>query len=162
MYWKVLYYILYWLICITGVMNKMKLKMSIRDEQYEEYSVKRKKKKKTSTKESCLLHCHEDFDFNDIVKFSETSLSVSLQLVLKACVKRHFCLTWNLLKEVITHNFNVLITFRLQRKLPKFVKTMCFRQKQYQSKVVDIIKIVINRIQILRLLWNFDPHLHQI
>ena len=51
----------------------MKLKMSIRDEQYEEYSVKRKKKKKTSTKESYLLHCHEDFDFNDIEKFSETS-----------------------------------------------------------------------------------------
>ena len=38
--------------------------MSARDEQDEEYSVKRKRKKKTLTKENCLLHCREDCDFD--------------------------------------------------------------------------------------------------
>ena len=56
--------------------------MSARAEQDEEYSVKRKRKKKTSTKENCVLHCREDCNFDDIVKFSETSLTVSLHLVL--------------------------------------------------------------------------------
>ena len=45
--------------------------MSTRDEQDKEYSVKRKRKKK-SLKENCLLHCREDCDFDDTVKFSET------------------------------------------------------------------------------------------
>ena len=58
--------------------------MSARDEQDEEYSVKIKRKKKIPTKENCLLHCHEDCDFDDIVKFSEASWTVSSQLVLKA------------------------------------------------------------------------------
>ena len=56
--------------------------MSARAEQDEEYLVKRKRKKKTSTKENCVLHCREDCNFDDIVKFSETSLTVSLHLVL--------------------------------------------------------------------------------
>ena len=104
--------------------------MSTRDEQDEEYSVKRKRKKKT-TKKPCLLHCREDCDFEDLVKFSETSLTVNLRLVLKACVKRNFYLIQYLLKG---HNSQLryFITFRLQRKLPKSVKTMCFRQKQCQ------------------------------
>ena len=64
--------------------------MITRDEQGEEYSVKSKRKKKTSTKENCLPHCREDWDFDDIVKFSETSWTISSQLVLKACAKRKF------------------------------------------------------------------------
>ena len=123
--------------------------MSTRDERERR---KTSRKKKTSTKENCLLHCREDCNFDDIVIFSETSLTVSLQLVLKACVKRNFYLIRHLLKESHNSQLQYFITFRLQRKLPKSVKTMCFRQKQYQLEVMDIIENVINRIQILKLL----------
>ena len=73
--------------------------MSAKDEQDEEYSVKSKRKKKTLTKENCLLHCHEDCDFDDIMKLSETSWTVSSQLILKAYVKRNIYLIQYLLKE---------------------------------------------------------------
>lgn len=112
----------------------MKLKMSIRDEQYEEYSVKRKKKKKTSTKESCLLHCHEDFDFNDIVKFWETSLTVSLQLALKACVKRHFCLTWNLLKGSHNSQLQCFNYFQTAKKASKIRQDNVFSTEAISVK----------------------------
>ena len=85
--------------------------MSTRDEQDEEYSVKSKRKKKTLTKENCLLHYRDDF--NDIVKFSETSWTVSLQLVLKVTI----------------HNFNILLVSECKEKLPNSVKTIYFRQK---------------------------------
>ena len=92
----------------------------------EEYSVQRKRKKKTSTKENCLLHCREDCDFHDIVKFSETSLTISLQLVLKACIKVNFYLIGYSLKEGHNSQLRYFTTFRLQWQLPKSVKTMCF------------------------------------
>ena len=86
--------------------------MSTRDEQDEEYSVKRKRKKKTSTKGNCLLHYREDCDSDDIVKFSET-LTGSLQLVLKGCVKRNFYLIQYLVKESHNSQLQYFITFRL-------------------------------------------------
>ena len=92
--------------------------MSTRDEQDEEYSVKSKRKKKTLTKENCLLHYRDDF--NDIVKFAETSCTVSLQLVLKAYVKRNFCLIRYLLKESHNSQLHYFISFRMQRKASEF------------------------------------------
>ena len=92
--------------------------MSTRDEQDEEYSVKSKRKKKTLTKENCLLHYRDDF--NDIVKFAETSCTVSLQLVLKAYVKRNFCLIRYLLKESHNSQLQYFISFRMQRKASEF------------------------------------------
>ena len=94
--------------------------MSTRDEQDEEYSVKSKRKKKTLTKENCLFHYRDDCGFNDIVKFSETSWTVSLQLVLKACVKRNFCLIRYLLKESHNSQLHYFISFRMQRKASEF------------------------------------------
>ena len=88
--------------------------MSAKAKQNEEYSVKRKRKKKTSTKENCLLHCREDCDFHDIVKFSETSLTIGLQLVLKACVKGNFYLIGYSLKEGHNSQLRYFTTFRLQ------------------------------------------------
>ena len=92
--------------------------MSTRDEQDEEYSVKNKRKKKTLTKENCLLHYRDDF--SDIVKFSETSWTVSLQLVLKACIKRNFCLIRYLLKESHNSQLQYFISFRMQTKASEF------------------------------------------
>ena len=92
--------------------------MSTRYEQDEEYSVKSKRKKKTLTKENCLLHYRDDF--NDIVKFSEPSWTVSLQVVLKAYVKRNFCLIRYLLKESHNSQLQYFISFRMQRKASEF------------------------------------------
>ena len=52
--------------------------MSARDEQDQEYSVKRKRKKKTLTKENCLLHCREDCDFDIDIKFTPSVDVVSI------------------------------------------------------------------------------------
>ena len=128
--------------------EQTEIKMSAKDEQDEEYSVKSKRKKKTSTKENYLLHCREDCDFDDIMKLSKTSWIVSSQLILKAYVKRNIYLIRYLLKESHNSQIYYFINFRLQRKLPKFDRT---RSRGDHRKFASS-----------KALMKFDPQSHQI